>query len=68
MTNADGSTTTTVTYGDGSKVSMTTAPVSGSSSSAGNTATNSYNFIEQMIQRQAQAASASASQSLSVSV
>jgi len=62
-TNSDGSVTTSLTYADGSKVTMTSA-ASGSSSSA---ATSSYNFIEQMIQRQAQAISASATASLSVS-
>jgi hypothetical protein len=54
--------TTSLTYADGSKVTMTTA-AGGSTSSA---ATSSYNFIEQMIQRQAQAIS-SATASLSVS-
>ena len=53
VTNSDGSVTTSLTYADGSKVTMTSA-ASGSSSSA---ATSSYNFIEQMIQRQAQAIS-----------
>ncbi len=62
VTNSDGSVTTSLTYADGSKVTMTTA-ASGSTSSA---ATSSYNFIEQMIQRQAQAIS-SATASLSVS-
>jgi hypothetical protein len=42
-----------------------TSPASGSSSSA---ATSSYNFIEQMIQRQAQSISSAATSSLSVSV
>ena len=56
VTNSDGSVTTSLTYADGSKVTMTSA-ASGASSSA---ATSSYNFIEQMIQRQAQAISASA--------
>ena len=56
VTNSDGSTTTSLTYADGSKVTMTSA-ASGASSSA---ATSSYNFIEQMIQRQAQAISTSA--------
>jgi Ca2+-binding EF-hand superfamily protein len=63
VTNSDGSVTTSLTYADGSKVTMTSA-ASGSSSSA---ATSSYNFIEQMIQRQAQAISASSTASLSVS-
>ncbi|MBA2398817.1 MAG: EF-hand domain-containing protein [Bradyrhizobium sp.] len=64
VTNSDGSVTTSLTYADGSKVTMTSA-ASGASSS---TATSSYNFIEQMIQRQAQAISTSATTaSLSVS-
>ena len=62
-TNSDGSTTTSLTYADGSKVTMT-SPAAKTASSA---ATSSYNFIEQMIQRQAQAISTSASSSLSVS-
>jgi hypothetical protein len=64
VTNSDGSTTTSLTYADGSKVTLT-SPASGSSSSK---ATSSYNFIEQMIQRQAQAISSAATASLSVSV
>jgi len=64
VTNSDGSVTTSLTYADGSKVTMTSA-ASGSSSSA---ATSSYNFIEQMIQREAKAISSSATTaSLSVS-
>jgi Ca2+-binding EF-hand superfamily protein len=63
VTNSDGSVTTSLTYADGSKVTMTSA-ASGSSSSA---ATSSYNFIEQMIQRQAQAISSATTASLSVS-
>lgn len=63
VTNNDGSVTTSLTYADGSKVTMTSA-ASGSTSSA---ATSSYNFIEQMIQRQAQAISSAATASLSVS-
>src|SRR6266508_4322470 len=47
VTNSDGSVTTSLTYADGSKVTMTSA--AGKSSSA--SATSSYNFIEQMIQR-----------------
>jgi hypothetical protein len=61
VTNSDGSTTTSLTYADGSKVTMTSAAAASSS------ATSSYNFIEQMIQRQAQAISSSATASLSVS-
>ena len=63
VTNSDGSVTTSLTYADGSKVTMISA-ASGSSASA---ATSSYNFIEQMIQRQAQAISSAATASLSVS-
>ena len=63
-TNSDGSTTTSLTYADGSKVTMTSAP----SASASTSAASSYNFIEQMIQREAQAISASVTSSLSVNV
>ena len=63
VTNSDGSVTTSLTNADGSKVTMT-SPASGSSSSS---ATSSYNFIEQMIQRQAQAISSASSASLSLS-
>lgn len=63
VTNSDGSVTTSLTYADGSKVTMTTA-AGGTTSGA---ATSSYNFIEQMIQRQAQATSSAATASLSVS-
>jgi Ca2+-binding EF-hand superfamily protein len=61
-TNSDGSTTTSLTYADGSKVTMTSAPTASASTSAA----SSYNFIEQMIQREAQAISTSATSSLSV--
>jgi Ca2+-binding EF-hand superfamily protein len=61
-TNSDGSTTTSLTYADGSKVTMTSAPAASASTSAA----SSYNFIEQMIQREAQAISVSAAPSLSV--
>src|SRR5262249_53506906 len=64
VTNADGSTTTSVTYADGSTVTLTKPAASSTSS----TATSSYNYIEQMIQRQARLISAQASSSLSVSV
>jgi Ca2+-binding EF-hand superfamily protein len=62
VTNSDGSTTTSLTYADGSKVTMTSAPTAAASTSAA----SSYNFIEQMIQREAQAISTSAVSSLSV--
>ena len=64
VTNSDGSVTTSLTYADGSKVSMTSAAGKSSSTSAA----SSYNFIEQMIQRQAQQVSSAATSSLSVSV
>jgi Ca2+-binding EF-hand superfamily protein len=67
-TNSDGTTTTSMTYADGSKVTMTSAPGSTSSGTSSSSATSSYNFIEQMIQRQAQAISTQATSSLSVSV
>jgi hypothetical protein len=63
VTNSDGSVTTSLTYADGSKVTMT-SPASGSSSSS---ATSSYNFIEQMIQREAKAISSAATASVSMS-
>jgi hypothetical protein len=64
VTNSDGSTTTSLTYADGSKVTMTSPASSTSSSSA----TSSYHFIEQMIQREAQAISPGATASLSLNV
>jgi hypothetical protein len=64
VTNSDGSTTTSITYADGSKVTMTSPAAKASSSSA----TSPYNFLEQMIAREAQAMSSGASQSLSISV
>jgi len=62
VTNSDGSTTTSITYADGSKVTLTT-PAAHAASSA---ATSSYNLIEQLIQREAQALSQSATTSLSI--
>ena len=73
VTNTDGSTTTTITYADGSQVTMTIPGTGNSSSgsgsgSGGNSVGNLNNFIEQMIQRQAQMlASAAAGQSVAVS-
>jgi hypothetical protein len=64
VTNSDGSTTTTLTYADGSKVTITSAASTKPSSSA----TSSYNFIEQMIARQAQAISSGATTSVSLNV
>ena len=63
VTNSDGSMTTSLTYADGSKVTMTSAAGKARPASA----TSSYNFIEQMIQRQAKAISSAATASLSVS-
>jgi Ca2+-binding EF-hand superfamily protein len=63
VTNSDGSVTTSLTYADGSKVTMTSAAGKTSATSAA----SSYNFIEQMIQRQAQAISSATTSSLSVS-
>jgi Ca2+-binding EF-hand superfamily protein len=63
VTNSDGSSTTTLTYADGSKVTMTST----AAATAAGSATSSYNFIEQLIQRQAKAISAQASSSVSVS-
>lgn len=60
---ADGSVTTTVTYADGSKVTLTTPP----SSSASSEAASKYNFVERAIQQQARYLQAQASSSLSVS-
>jgi Tol biopolymer transport system component len=64
VTNSDGSTTTSITNPDGSKITMTSPAATTSSSSA----TASYNFLEQMIQRAAQAISSGAAQSLSMNV
>ena len=67
VSNGDGSTTTSITYADGSKVSLTTPAASTSSSSPSSSATSSYNWIEQLIQREAQALSTSISSAVSVS-
>jgi len=55
VTNADGSTTTTINYSDGSTVSMTTpASSSGSSGSGTQSSGTNGNILEQLIQYQAQ--------------
>jgi Ca2+-binding EF-hand superfamily protein len=64
VTNSDGSTTTSVTYADGSKVTMT----SPAAKTASGNATSSYNFVEQMIAREAQAISSGATNSLALKV
>ena len=63
-TNSDGSTTTSITNPDGSKITMTSPAATASSSSA----TASYNFLEQLIQREAKAISFGNNASLSLSV
>jgi EF-hand domain pair len=63
VTNSDGTTTTSVTYADGSKVTLTSAPTKPSS-----TAASSYNFVEQLIQREASAISSGATGALSLNV
>lgn len=69
--NANGSDTTTITFADGSTVSMTRAPPSGSSTSsaatsppAGGANVAANNFLEQLIQMQAQLLTPAAPQSL----
>ena len=69
--NANGSDTTTITFADGSTVSMTTAPPSGSSTStaatsppAGGANVAGNNLLEQLIQMQAQLLTPVATQSL----
>jgi len=74
-TNADGSSTTTISYTDGSKVALTTPAGSGDSGSdsmSGSGGSNSGNanyasLLEQLIRLQAQVLSASASQNLASS-
>lgn len=65
--NSDGSTTTSMTFADGSKVTMTSpaAATSSSSTTASSNATSSYNLVQQMMQREVQAFSSNATQSLS---
>lgn len=61
VANSDGTTTTSLIYADGSKAMMRSAATSSGE------ATSSYNFIEQMILRQAKALAPAATASLSVS-
>jgi hypothetical protein len=68
VANTNGSSTTTISYADGSSVSMTTAPSSSSasdtsSSTAGSTAA-SNNLLEQLIQMQAQLLNTATPQSI----
>ena len=60
VANSDGTTTTSLIYTDGSKATMRSAATSSGD------AASSYNFIEQMIQRQAKALASAATSSLSV--
>jgi hypothetical protein len=67
VSNNDGSTATSITYTDGSKVTPTTPAASVSAaSSASSSVTSSYQLIEQLIQREARALSATAPLSVSV--
>ena len=61
VANEDGTTTTSLIYADGSKATMRSAATSSGD------AASSYNFIEQMILRQAKALAADTTASLSVS-
>ncbi|MDP3673916.1 MAG: EF-hand domain-containing protein [Novosphingobium sp.] len=61
VANSDGTTTTSLFYTDGSKATMRSAATSSGE------ATSSYNFIEQMILRQAKALASGTTASLSVS-
>ena len=63
VSNSDGSTTTSLTYADGSTVTMT-SPAKAAASGA---ATSSYNFIEQMIAREARAISTATTALFSIS-
>ena len=61
VTNSDGSTTTTLSYADGSTISMTTPPSGGAGSGPGG-------FLARMIQQQAQMFASSPGQSVAMSV
>jgi hypothetical protein len=61
VANSDGTTTTSLIYADGSKATMRSAATSSGD------AASSYNFIEQMIQRQAKALASATTASLSLS-
>lgn len=63
-TNSDGSITTTLTYADGTKLTMS-QPASSASS---NSASTQYNLVEKMMQRQTDALATAAKQSVSVKV
>jgi hypothetical protein len=59
--NADGSSTTTITYADGSKVEMTSPATASDSGKPGAGGPNSTSLIERLIQMQAQLVNAAAS-------
>ena len=63
-TNSDGSVTTTLTYADGTKLTMSQPAPSTPSSNA----STQYNLVEKMMQRQTDALAAAAKQSVSVKV
>jgi Ca2+-binding EF-hand superfamily protein len=63
-TNSDGSITTTLTYGDGSKITISQPAAAGTSTSA----SSQYNLVDKMMQRQTDALAAAAKQSVSVKV
>lgn len=63
-TNSDGSITTTLTYADGSKITLS-QPASSATSTGAST---QYNLVEKMVQRQADALAASAKQSVSINI
>lgn len=63
-TNSDGSITTTLTYADGSKITISQPAASSTSGSA----SSQYNLVERMVQRQTDSLAAAARQSISVKV
>lgn len=63
-TNSDGSVTTTLTYADGTKLTMSQPAPSTPSSNA----STQYNLVEKMVQRQTDALATAAKQSVSVKV
>lgn len=63
-TNNDGSITTTLTYADGSKITLS-QPASSTTSTGAST---QYNLVERLVQRQADALAATAKQSVSLKV
>ena len=63
-TNSDGSITTTLTYADGSKITLSQPAASSTSTSA----SSQYNLVEKMMQRQTDALATAAKQSVSVKV